>query len=126
MLARYQIVRGKRSPDNPLPDGVRIDVRKHTRHVLRPEADRVAAFLARPTDAEFEKFVRRYLATLEARFRADRVPFDELASAAERGDVYLGCNCPTKTNPDVGHCHTTAALRFMKKKYPRLRVRLPK
>jgi hypothetical protein len=126
MLARYQIVRGKRSPDNPLPDGSRIDVRKHTRHVLRPEADAVASFLAGPTRAGFEKFVRRYLATLEARFRADRVPFDELASAAERGDVYLGCNCPTKTNPDVGQCHTTAALRFMKTKYPRLRVRLPK
>jgi uncharacterized protein YeaO (DUF488 family) len=126
MLTRYQIVRGKRSPDNPLPDGVRIDVRKHTRHVLRPEADAVAAFLARPTEAEFEKFVRRYRTTLEARFRADRVPFDELASAAEHGDVYLGCNCPTKTNPDVGHCHTTAALRFMKTKYPRLRVHLPK
>jgi len=126
MLARYQIVRGKRSPDNPLPEGVRIDVRKHTRHVLRPEADAVGAFLARPTDVEFENFIRRYQATLEARFRADRVPFDELASAAEHGDVYLGCNCPTKTNPDVGHCHTTAALRFMKTKYPRLRVRIPK
>lgn len=126
MLARYQIVRGTRRPDDPLPDGMRIDVRKHTRHVLRPEAEAVATFLARPTTAEFEKFVRRYLATLEARFKADRVPFDELASTAEHGDVYIGCNCPTKTNPDVGHCHTTAALRFMKTKYPRLRVRLPK
>jgi hypothetical protein len=126
MLSRYQIVRGKRPPNNPLPEGIRIDVRKHTRHVLRPEAAAVAAFLAHPTDAEFEKFARRYEATLAARFRADRTPFDELASAAQHGDVYIGCNCPTKTNPDVGHCHTTAALRFMKKKYPRLRVRLAK
>jgi uncharacterized protein YeaO (DUF488 family) len=125
MLARYQIVRGKRSPDNPLPNGVRIDVRKHTRHVLRPEADAVAAFLARPTDTEFEKFARRYQATLEARFHTDRVRFDELASAAEHCDFYLGCNCPTKTNPDVSHCHTTVALRFMKTKYPRLRIRFP-
>jgi len=126
MLARYQIIRGKRPPNDALPDGVRIDIRKHTKHVLRPEAPAVAAFLAHPTTAEFEKFARRYEASLEARFKKDRTPFEELAAAAKDGDVYLGCNCPTKTNPDVSHCHTTAALRFMKKKFPRLRVRLPK
>jgi hypothetical protein len=126
MLARYQIVRGKRPPDNPLPDGVRIDIRKHTRHVLRADAKSVAAFLANPVDAEFEKFTRQYHATLEKRFRENRAPFDELAETAKGADVYLGCNCPTKTNPDVRHCHTTAALHFMKKKYPSLRVRLPK
>jgi hypothetical protein len=126
MLARYQIVRGKRSPNNPLPDGTRVDIRKHTHHFLRADPRAVTHFLAHPTDAEFEKFVRGYQATLEARFRADRAPFDELASAASHGDVFIGCNCPTKTNPDVTHCHTTAALHFMKKKYPRLRVRLPK
>ena len=126
MLARYRIVRGKRPPGDPLPDGLRVDVRKHTRHVLRPEADAVAAFLDDPTDSSFQAFRRRYEATLEARFRKERAEFDALATAATQGDVYLGCNCPTKTNPDVNHCHTTMALRFMKKKYPRLDVRFPK
>ena len=46
MLGRYQIVRGKRSPDDPLPEGSRQDTRKHTRHVLRPNSEQVVAYLA--------------------------------------------------------------------------------
>jgi hypothetical protein len=126
MLARYQIIRGKRPPGCPLPDGVRIDVRKHTHRVLSPDAGSVVEFLAAPTDAGFRRFSIEYRKLLARRFREQRAPFDELAAAATDADVYIGCNCPTKTNPDVRHCHTYLALQFMKKKYPKLRVVMPK
>jgi hypothetical protein len=125
MLARYQIVRGKRPPGYVLPDGVRIDVRKHRKHVLSPEAKQVEALLADPSDAQFAKFRAAYEALLARRFAADRTEFDALARGAREGDVYIGCNCPTRQNPDVQHCHTTLALRFMRRKYPGLRVELP-
>jgi hypothetical protein len=125
MLARYQIVRGKRPPDNPLPDGRRVDTRKHTRHVLRPSAAEVAALIGDPSEAAFRRFGAAYRATLEERFARDRRPFDELAALARDEDVFLGCNCPTRFNPDVKHCHTTLALTFMKRKYPKLRVVMP-
>jgi hypothetical protein len=82
MLARYQIVRGKRPPDNPLPEGRRHDTRKHTRHVLRPEAAEVAKLFDDPSEAAFERFAARYLAELERRFHSDRAPFDQLAEEA--------------------------------------------
>lgn len=126
MLARYQIIRGKRPPDDPLPEGRRVDVRKHTRHVLRPPEAAVKAFLANPDRAAFQKFAAAYDAEIAHRFHADRAPFDALAAAASSGDVYIGCNCPTAANPDVKHCHTVRALRFMRAKYPKLRVVLPK
>ena len=111
------------APASALPKGKRMDTRKHTRHVLRPETKLVEQFLGKTiTFAEFEK---RYLATLAARFVADRAPFDALAALAEREKVYLGCSCPSAANPDVMHCHTTLALRFMQKKYPDLDVVLP-
>jgi uncharacterized protein YeaO (DUF488 family) len=126
MLARYQIVRGKRPPDDPLPDGIRIDTRKHTRHVLRPEADAVRALFADPSAAGFSAFAKRYRATLDARFAADRAPFDALAAQAREQPVYIGCNCPSRANPNVQRCHTVLALAFMKRKYPKLEVVLPK
>jgi hypothetical protein len=126
MLARYQIVRGKRPPGNPLPKGVRIDTRKHTHHVLRPESAAVQALLADPSQANFATFAKRYRATLEKRFAEDREPFDALAAQAREEAVYLGCSCPTRANPDVKHCHTVLALGFMKRKYPKLEVVLPK
>ena len=55
MLARYQVVRGKRPPDNPLPKGRRIDTREHTRHCLRPEKSQVAAFIRKPSRAGFTR-----------------------------------------------------------------------
>jgi hypothetical protein len=125
MLARYQIVRGKRPPSNPLPDGRRIDTRKHTRHCLRPEAASVAALIEHPDERAFARFEKGYRATLAARFAADRRPFDELAELATRSDVFIGCNCPTSFNPDVRRCHTSLALEFMKRNYPRLRVEMP-
>lgn len=126
MLARYQIVRGKRPPGSPLPEGTRIDARKHTHSVLSPDPVAVGAFLAAPSDREFRRFSADYRALLQRRFRERRTEFDALAGAAMQADVYIGCNCPTKTNPDVNRCHTVLALRFMKKKYPKLRVVLPK
>jgi hypothetical protein len=125
MLARYQIVRGKRPPGAELPDGKRIDVRAHREHVLSPARSEVAALLAEPSDAQFARFRCSYIELLERRFAADRSAFDALARVAQDMDVYLGCNCPTRRNPDVQHCHTTLALRFMQRKYPQLRVRLP-
>ncbi len=125
MLARYRIVRGQRPPDDPLPKGRRLDTRKHTQHCLRPSAESVETLLEDPSPQAFERFAREYRATLTQRYAADRQPFDELAQAAMHEDVYLGCNCPTRWNPDVNHCHTVLALSFMKQKYPKLVVKFP-
>lgn len=125
MLARYRIVRGKRAPDDPLPEGVRLDVRKHVHHVLSPNAGSVVKLLDDPTPEAFRAFAREYDALLAQRFQKDRAPFDALAARASADDVYIGCSCPTKKNPDVNRCHTVLALRFMKKKYPKLRIVLP-
>jgi hypothetical protein len=124
MIARYRIVRGARPADDPLPDGVRQDTRKHTRHVLRPEAALVRGFLARPDEAGFRAFRAAYLELLERRFAEDRGPFDALAELARRTDVYLGCNCPTAKQPDVRRCHTLLALAFLQRRYRDLDVRL--
>lgn len=126
MLGRYQIVRGKRAADDPLPDGIRQDTRKHTRHVVRPSAALVAAFLRDTSPAGFEKFRAGYLALLEDRFSGERGRFDAIAEQATGADVFLGCNCPTAKQPDVARCHTTLALQFFADRYPRLRVRLPR
>jgi hypothetical protein len=126
MLARYQLIRGKRPPGNPLPDGMRVDVRKQRNHVLSPSGKAVEAFLDDPTDEAARRFAKEYEALLEKRFTNDRGSFDDLARMASNGDVFIGCNCPTRKNPDLSRCHTVLALRFMKKKYPRLKVTLPK
>jgi hypothetical protein len=124
MLARYSIVRGK--PASALPKGTRQDTRMHTRHVLRPERAMVERLLANTASAaEWKRFAAEYRALLGARFTEDRAPFDALAELARRGDVWLGCNCPTAKNPDVRHCHTTLALAFMHAHYPDLDVRMP-
>lgn len=102
-----------------------MDTRKHTRHVLRPEAEMVREILADPTPARRARFEKAYRKLLERRFREDRAPFDEIAALARTTDVFLGCNCPTAGNPDVRHCHTVLALRFMSAKYPDLDVVLP-
>jgi hypothetical protein len=125
MLARYQIVRGRRPPDNPLPQGRRIDTRKHTRHCLRPEKSQVAAFIREPSRAGFTRFAAAYRATIARRFAQDPRPFEALAALATSDDVFIGCNCPTSFNPDVKHCHTALALAFMKRRYPKLRVVMP-
>ena len=125
MLARYWMVRGKRPKNEPLPDGTRVDTRKHTRHFLRPEAKRVERVLADGSAAAWRDFRTGYLALLQKRFESDREPFDELAHSAKDGDVFLGCSCPSRANPDVARCHTVLALRFMKRKYRSLRVVLP-
>ncbi len=127
MLARYSIERGRALADHPkrVREGARQDTRKHTRHVLRPDAARVERYLADPSDAAWRRFSKAYLRELELRFAADREPFDALAELAESRDVYLGCSCPTAKNPDVRRCHTVLALGFMRRRYPALDVRLP-
>ena len=125
MLARYRIVRGRRSEDDPLPDGVRQDTRKHTRHVLRPSVERVEALLADPSERSFRRFAEAYRALLEERFASERHRFDELAQLARDRHVYLGCHCPTERQPDVRRCHTALALAFLRERYPDLDVREP-
>lgn len=97
----------------------------HTRHCLRPSEAIVKFYLADPTPDHWAVFEEAYLGILEARFRSDRTPFDALAQLASQRNVYIGCSCPTKTNPNMNHCHTVLALRFMKSKYPELTVELP-
>lgn len=123
MLARYHIVRGRRSDDDPLPAGVRQDTRKHTRHVLRPSPELVQGLLDDP--GSFDRFARGYRALLEQRFASERSRFDAIAALARECDVYLGCNCPTARQPDVRRCHTVLALAFLRERYPDLVVRLP-
>ena len=122
MLARYRIVRGKRPPGEPLPNGTRYDTRKHTRHVLRPTEAMVEQFLADPSEQGFRRFRRAYLEELGRRFTQQREAFDALADEARREAVYLGCNCPTARQPEVQHCHTWLALEFFARNYPELEV----
>lgn len=118
------MVRG--APSSSLPRGIRQDTRKHTRHPLRPEPEMVAAVLGRPGDEHaWRDFARAYRAEIAARIAADPAPFDALAALARGADVYLGCSCPSKANPDVRRCHTVLALEIMRERYPDLDVRLP-
>ncbi len=117
------MIRG--APASSLPKGIRQDTRKHTRHFLRPTPEMVASVLGSEDPAAWKTFARDYRALLEARFVADRTPFDELVALAQKTDVYLGCSCPTKQNPDVRRCHTTLALAFLHERYPDLAVQMP-
>ena len=123
MLSRYTMKRG--APVSQLPAGIRQDTRKHTRHPLRPTQELVAAYLAQPGDKAWTEFEESYMALIAARFEEDRAPFDRLASLASEQDVWLGCSCPTATNPRPDRCHTILALRFMRSSYPDLNVRIP-
>jgi hypothetical protein len=123
MLARYQIARGV--PASALPKGIRQDTRKHTHHVLRPTEEMVAAYLAAPSESAWKRFAKDYRKLLAQRFAEDRGPFDAIAKLARETDVYLGCSCPTKRNPNVEHCHTVLALEFFARHYPDLDVRRP-
>lgn len=125
MLARYKIHRGKLPEGVRLPDGIRQDSRKHTRHCLRPSEEIVTAYLAAPSPQTWERFQAAYREILEERYVSDPGPFDSLAELADTQDVYIGCSCPTKANPDVNHCHTVVALEFMQERYPDLRVEFP-
>jgi uncharacterized protein YeaO (DUF488 family) len=125
MITRYRIVRGRRPPDDPLPDGVRQDTRKHTHHVLRPSAEFVQSLLADASAASFRRFADAYRTLLERRFASERERFDVLAELARSQHVYLGCNCPTERQPEVRRCHTALALAFLREQYPDLDVREP-
>jgi hypothetical protein len=92
--------------------------------VLRPSPELVAKVLS-DVDGEWPAYRVAYRKLLEARFAEDPAPFVELAERARRGDVHLGCNCPTARQPDVNRCHTVLALAFMKDQFPDLDVRFP-
>lgn len=123
MLGRYQLKRG--APAEDLPRGVRQDTCKHTRHVLRPPAEIVSAYLASPTEEAWTEFAAAYRAALDRRFATERARFDELAELARTDDVWLGCSCPTRKSPSAQRCHTWVALEYMKERYPDLEVRFP-
>ena len=125
MLARYKIYRGKPSADAQRPEGIRQDTRKHTRHCLRPPTKIVLEYLANPSTETWKEFKASYLRCLEDRWEGDSTPFDDLADLAIAENVYLGCSCPTAKNPDVQRCHTVLALKFMKGRYPDLKVEFP-
>lgn len=125
MLARYKIYRGKRPPDEFLPDSIRQDTRKHTSHYLRPTAEIVESYLAEPTTEAWKTFKLDYLHVLEDRHHADSQPYEKLAELAMNSDVFLGCSCPTAKNPNVQHCHTVLSLQFMRKHYPAISIELP-
>ncbi len=126
MLARYKIIRGKRPPSDPLPEGIRQDARWRTKHPLRPTEQMVKEYLAAPSDGAWSRFKKAYVAVLEKRLRMNRTPFDRLAELAINHDVFIGCNCPTKANPRVDRCHTFLALEFMQDEYRRLRIEFPR
>ena len=125
MLGRYRIIRGKRPANDARPKGICQDCRAHTRHCLRPDKVAVNRYLADPSPQSWRQFRAAYLAQLKQRFQTDRAPFDELADLAMREDVFIGCNCPTRKNPDLRRCHTILALQFMRNKYRRLQIELP-
>jgi len=126
MLSRYKIVRGRAAKTDPPPEGRREDTRKHTRHPLRPTPAMVESLLADPaSDEVWRRFRDAYLAQLSRRYAADPTPFDDLAERARHEAVYLGCNCPTRKQPDVSRCHTVLALEFMRRTYPDLEVVFP-
>lgn len=121
MLARYQMRRGHA----PTVQGIRQDTRKHTRHCLRPGEQMVREYLAFVSAEAWGRFEQAYLKLLDERFAENRQSFEALAELARQSDVYLGCSCPTAKNPNVMHCHTTLALRFMQAHYSDLSVVLP-
>ncbi|MEX0885835.1 MAG: hypothetical protein WD009_05285 [Phycisphaeraceae bacterium] len=83
------------------------------------------AYLADPTDPAWRTFRQAYLKLLRERFETDPRPFDALAERAHREDVFIGCSCPTRANPDPARCHTILALGFMRRQYPDLGVQFP-
>jgi len=125
VLTRYTMYRGKRPAADPLPSGVRVDTRRHTGHCLRPARELVDVYLDDPSDEAWTRFAAAYRAGLEERIAADDAPFVALAERATEEDVYIGCSCPTRKNPDVHRCHTVLALHFMAEQYPDLEVVLP-
>ncbi|MCA9607999.1 MAG: hypothetical protein KC619_20460 [Myxococcales bacterium] len=121
MLGRYTMKRGAKASE--LPSGVRQDTRKHTRHVLRPTPEMVHGALS--GEMSWDDFAAGYRALIAARLRTERAGFDALAAQAREADVWLGCSCPTTTQPDVRRCHTWLALEVMRETYPDLDVRFP-
>ena len=123
MLMRYTMYRGKRPEADPLPDGIRQDTRKHTRHILRPPEELVVGVLN--DTIPWSDFQKGYLDELDKRFTENSEPFENLANLSREENVFLGCSCPTKKNPEVSHCHTVLALQFMAEKFPGVPVRFP-
>ena len=109
----------------PDVQGLRMDTRKHTRHCLRPSNEIVTRLLSPDDDFSWSEFRVGYLRIVRERFKLDRAPFQLLAEKAAQEDVYLGCSCPTKRNPNVYHCHTILALEFMQENFPHLDVLFP-
>lgn len=125
MLARYRIPRIP-PPGYKKPDGKCIDIRyRWKRRCLAPPKKLVLDYLENPSERTWKVYEKKYLELLKSRYTTRKEEFDEIVSLAKDNDVHLGCSCPTIKNPDVYRCHTVLALRFMKQKYPRLKVKFP-
>jgi len=114
-----------RSSHDPLPQGIRISTLHKTEHCFAQTKEIVQVYLEKPTSENWDIYVKKYIALLEHRFIERRKEFEEIADLAMNNNVFIGCYCPTKKNPDVYRCHTVLALKFMKDKYPDLIVKLP-
>lgn len=104
---------------------MRQDTRKHTRHILRPEANAVARYLRDPTASSWRSFAQDYRKLLGERYAGSPEAFEALRDLATEGDLWLGCNCPTAKNPDVRHCHTFLALQYLAERFPELEIQWP-
>jgi hypothetical protein len=110
--------------NNPARRGVRQLTAHKTTHCLRPTRAIVSQYLKNVSESAWRRYERLYRQILAKRFLGNRKLFDKLAAMARARDVFLGCYCPTKTNPNPDHCHTRLALKFMKEKYPDLDIDL--
>lgn len=120
MLGRFQI---KRKVAFPRASGsVFKDSRKHTSHVFAPAKELVISYLRNPTLESWQTFQREYIRILRERLLSMPEKFEGIHRHAESGNYYIGCNCPTRTNPFLCRCHTVLALEFMKETYPDLEV----
>jgi len=97
-------------PHVPLPNGIIHRATKNTNHCLAPTDEIVQKYLMNPTQENWSIYETKYFDLLELRFKNRRKEFDELAKLATENDVYIGCFCPTKKNPDVYRCHTVLAI----------------
>ena len=89
MLARFRMIRGARSAGDPLPDGIRQDTRKHTRHCLRPTPELVSGFLDEPTDGNWRTFEEAYSRLIESRFAEDRASY-HLSTTQDDVEALMG------------------------------------
>ncbi len=119
MLSRKKILYRHKIPTNV------VNTTWAVKHFLSPSKEMVDKYIGSPSVEAWEEYKKLYLDLIKIRFSNNPLPFERLAKQAIDEDVYLGCYCPTKINPDVYKCHTILALKFMEQHYPDLDVVFP-